>query len=49
MDFNAFLITLPIMGYSMLGIFVVIGIIYLAVLIIGRFTIKQNKPTLPQD
>lgn len=40
MNIDAFLQTLPIMGYGMLGIFVVIAVIYIAILIIGRFTMK---------
>lgn len=40
MNIDAFLQTLPIMGYGMLGIFVVIGIIYLAVFIISRISMK---------
>ena len=42
MNFNAFLETLPIMGYGMLGIFVVIGVIYLSVLVISKLTIKPK-------
>ena len=42
MNFSAFLETLPIMGYGMLGIFVVIGVIYLMVLLISKLTIKQK-------
>lgn len=49
MNYNAFLETLPVMGYGMLGIFVVIGIIYLAVLIISKLTIKQKPEPLPKD
>ena len=45
MKVDTFMQTLPIMGYGMLGIFVVIGIIYLAVVIIGRITMKaKQKP-----
>ena len=42
MKIDAFLQTLPIMGYGMLGIFVVIGVIYLAILIISRVTMKTS-------
>lgn len=42
MKIDAFMQTLPIMGYGMLGIFVVMAIIYLAVLIIGKLTMKQQ-------
>ena len=45
MKVDIFIQTLPIMGYGMLGIFVVIGIIYLAVAVIGRITMKtKQKP-----
>lgn len=43
MNIDAFLQTLPIMGYGMLGIFVVIGVIYLMILIISRFTMKAQS------
>lgn len=43
MNVDAFLQTLPIMGYGMLGIFVVIGIIYLSVLVIGRLTMQKSN------
>lgn len=42
MNLDAFLQTLPIMGYGMLGIFVVMAIIYFAVLIIGKLTMKPR-------
>lgn len=42
MNIDAFLQTLPIMGYGMLGIFVVIAVIYIAILIISRLTIKTS-------
>lgn len=47
MNIDAFLQTLPIMGYGMLGIFVVIAIIYIAVFIISRIIMKT--PTRKTD
>lgn len=40
MDFQSFLSSLPIMGYGMAGIFVVIGVIYLAVAALKRISKK---------
>ncbi len=43
MDFNAFLISLPIMGKGMLGIFVVIGVIALIVAALAKaFPVKKD-------
>lgn len=46
MNVSLFIDTLPIMGLGMLGIFVVIGVIYLSVLVMNKvFTPKTEiKP-----
>lgn len=49
MNFDAFLQTLPIMGYGMLGIFVVIAVIYSAIFIISRLTVKTPPQTTDQS
>lgn len=38
LNVSAMLETLPIMGYGMLGIFIVTGVIILAVVLLNRFT-----------
>lgn len=38
MNLDAFLYTLPIMGFGMLGIFFIIGIIYCVVALLGKIS-----------
>lgn len=38
-----FLLTLPMMGWGMLGIFVVTLLIYLCIALLNRFTRGRNK------
>lgn len=42
LDFNAFLNSLPVMLYGMLGIFVVTAIIILVVILINKLDNKNN-------
>lgn len=43
LDFNAFLNSLPVMLYGMLGIFVVTAIIILVVILINKLDNKNNS------
>ena len=43
MNTAQFLSTLPIMGYGMLGIFIVTGVIILSIVILNRQTQKKKN------
>ena len=43
MNTAQFLSTLPIMGYGMLGIFIVTGVIILSIVILNRLTHKKKN------
>ena len=42
MNVQAFLNTLPIMAYGMLGIFAVMAVIFVLIVVLNRVTAKQN-------
>ncbi len=42
-NFNAFLQTLPICGLGLLGVFIVMGAIYLSVYLLCRILAKKEK------
>ena len=43
LNFSAFLSTLPIMGKSMAGIFIVTAVIILCMALLGKLTGKREK------